>query len=144
MAAEWRASRQSERRELSKHCGLNVPVFGMGCSPIGELWDELHWKSAIGTVTAAYRDVGVRFFDTAPWYGNGCSEIRVGVGLNAAYSAREGPARHEDEYVVSTKVGRFLDPAPRTEQTGGPWKRGYNLRVRCKKTVLWRVSSRFQ
>ena len=44
-------------------------------------------------------DAGIRYFDTAPWYGRGLSELRVGAGL------RDRP---RDEFVLSTKVGRWL------------------------------------
>ena len=51
------------------------------------------------------RRPGVRYFDTAPHYGMGLSEKRVGAGL-AHYN--------RDEFVVSTKVGRILEPSPGT------------------------------
>ena len=51
------------------------------------------------------RRPGVRYFDTAPHYGLGLSEKRVGAGL-AHYN--------RDEFVVSTKVGRILEPSPGT------------------------------
>ena len=74
--------------------------LGLGCAPLGGLFEEVSDAAAAETVDAAWRR-GVRFFDTAPLYGSGLSERRVGAAL------RERP---RDEFVLSTKVGRLLDP----------------------------------
>ena len=55
---------------------------------------------AQATIAAAW-DAGIRYFDTAPWYGRGLSELRTGAGL------RDHP---RDEFALSTKVGRWLRP----------------------------------
>src|SRR5438132_5118731 len=74
--------------------------LGLGCAPLGGLYEEVTDAAAAETVDAAW-ERGVRFFDTAPLYGSGLSERRVGEAL------RERP---RDEYVLSTKVGRLLVP----------------------------------
>ena len=74
--------------------------IGLGCAPIGNLYEECSDASAKSTIDAAW-EIGMRYFDTAPLYGLGLSERRVGDAL------RERP-RHE--YFLSTKVGRLLDP----------------------------------
>jgi D-threo-aldose 1-dehydrogenase len=74
--------------------------LGLGCAPIGNLYEGITDEDAHAVVRAAY-DAGVRFFDTAPLYGHGLSERRLGAAL-------QGLPR--DELTVSTKVGRLLVP----------------------------------
>lgn len=81
--------------------GKSVTEFGLGTAPLGDLFKMLDEDSAQGVLQAAW-DVGVRYFDTSPFYGNGKSEHRVGHFL------RQKP---RDEYVLSTKVGRVFRPA---------------------------------
>jgi D-threo-aldose 1-dehydrogenase len=69
---------------------------------LGNLFTEVSDEAAAATVDAAW-DAGIRYFDTAPHYGLGLSERRLGAAL------RDRP---RDEYTVSTKVGRLLDPLP--------------------------------
>ncbi|MEJ2858760.1 MULTISPECIES: aldo/keto reductase [unclassified Saccharothrix] len=79
-----------------------VPLsrFGFGAAPIGNLYAEVTPEQAVAAVDAAW-DTGIRYFDTAPHYGLGLSERRLGAAL---------AVRPRDEYVVSTKVGRLLEP----------------------------------
>jgi D-threo-aldose 1-dehydrogenase len=81
-----------------------IPVtrLGLGCAPLGNLFTAISDDDAAATVDAAW-DAGVRFFDTAPLYGNGLSERRLGAAL---------ATRPRDEYVLSTKVGRLLREPP--------------------------------
>ncbi len=84
--------------------------LGFGGAPLGNLFHELAEDQAIALVRHAHA-AGVRYFDTAPHYGNGLSETRIGKALGGI---------ERDEYVLSTKVGRILVPdraAPR-EQNG--------------------------
>ncbi len=80
--------------------GVTVTRLGLGCAPFGNLFRELSDDDAIATVDAAW-DVGIRLFDTAPLYGHGLAERRLGQALRAY---------PRDEYVLSTKVGRLLRP----------------------------------
>src|SRR5690348_15604664 len=73
---------------------------GLGGAPIGNLGTVVSHDDALGAIAAAW-SAGVRYFDTAPHYGVGLSERRLGQGL-------AGLPR--DELVVSTKVGRVLVP----------------------------------
>src|SRR5512144_1580218 len=87
----------------------NAP-FGFGGAPLGNLFAPVADDDAVALARAAYAR-GVRYFDTAPHYGNGLSEHRIGAAL------RDVP---RDAFVLSTKVGRLLIPdsrAPR-EQHG--------------------------
>jgi len=80
--------------------GCTVTRLGLGCAPLGNLFRAVDDDTAAATVDAAW-DAGWRLFDTAPLYGHGLSERRVGAALRA---------RPRDEYVLSTKVGRLLLP----------------------------------
>jgi D-threo-aldose 1-dehydrogenase len=72
--------------------------LGFGAAPLGNMFRELTDEAAAATVDAAWQH-GTRFFDTAPQYGAGLSEIRLGRQL----------AKHNrDEYELSTKVGRLV------------------------------------
>jgi D-threo-aldose 1-dehydrogenase len=74
--------------------------LSFGGAPLGNLYAPLSDAGATATVAAAWEH-GVRTFDTAPMYGHGLSERRMGAAL------RERPRA---EYVLSTKVGRLLAP----------------------------------
>lgn len=74
--------------------------LGLGCASLGNLYRAMSEDQARATVHAAW-DCGMRYFDTAPYYGLGLSERRLGDAL------REHP---RNEFQVSTKVGRLLDP----------------------------------
>jgi D-threo-aldose 1-dehydrogenase len=73
-------------------------VLGFGTAPLGNMFREIPDDEAFATVEAAWQH-GVRYFDTAPFYGAGLSEIRLGDAL-AKYN--------RDDYVLSTKVGRVV------------------------------------
>jgi len=89
---------------LSRQLG-GSPVFvtelAFGGAPIGNMFTEVSDDEARATVDAAW-DGGIKTFDTAPFYGLGLSERRLGAALRH---------RPRDEYVISTKVGRLLGPA---------------------------------
>ena len=82
--------------------GVEVTRLGLGCAPLGNLFAALSDDHAAATVTAAW-DAGIRYFDTAPLYGHGLSERRLGRALQAY---------PREEFVVSSKVGRLLRSDP--------------------------------
>ncbi|MGJ5797709.1 aldo/keto reductase [Streptomyces europaeiscabiei] len=84
--------------------GSAVPVseLALGCAALGNLLHPVTDEAAHATVEAAW-DAGVRTFDTAPHYGLGLSERRLGAAL------RDRP---RDTYTLATKVGRLLVPDP--------------------------------
>jgi D-threo-aldose 1-dehydrogenase len=82
--------------------GLRVGPFAFGAAGIGNLYRAVPDDAAAGAVAAALA-AGVRYFDTAPHYGLGLSERRLGLAL-------VGTPR--DELVLSTKVGRLLVDDP--------------------------------
>jgi D-threo-aldose 1-dehydrogenase len=76
--------------------------LGLGTAPIGNLYRAVDDARAHATLAAAW-DNGIRYFDSAPHYGLGLAEKRLGAFI------RDKP---RDEYIVSTKVGRLLEPNP--------------------------------
>src|SRR5215470_6281543 len=76
---------------------LNGPL-GFGAAPLGNMFRNIPDEEAAATVEAAWKQ-GIRYFDTAPFYGAGLAEIRLGKAL----------ANHNrNEYMLSTKVGRLI------------------------------------
>ncbi|MFY1666633.1 aldo/keto reductase [Pseudomonas sp. Pseu.R1] len=73
-------------------------TLGFGTAPLGNMFRNIPEDEAAATVHAAWA-AGVRYFDTAPFYGAGLSEIRLGDALQAY---------NRDAYVLSTKVGRVI------------------------------------
>jgi D-threo-aldose 1-dehydrogenase len=93
----------SATRVLGKS-GVEVTIMGFGGAPLGNMYQAFSDQQARATVEACY-DAGIRYFDTAPYYGFGLSEHRLGEALRDKERA---------ELVLSTKVGRVLkagDPA---------------------------------
>jgi D-threo-aldose 1-dehydrogenase len=95
------AKRQLGRTEL------RLTELGFGAGPLGGFYGVISRSTAAATVEAAWR-AGLRTFDTAPLYGYGRSELRLGHVL------REMP---RDEYVLCTKVGRYFVPLRPDEDT---------------------------
>ncbi|MEV7452108.1 aldo/keto reductase [Streptomyces nigra] len=94
--------------------------LGFGTAPLGNMFRAIPDDEAAATVDAAW-DQGIRYFDTAPFYGAGLSEIRLGEAL---------AGRPRDAFVLSTKVGRVIldeteDPAARDlGEKGGLFEHG--------------------
>ncbi len=85
---------------------LTFTPLGLGSAPLGDLFEKLGDAVSHATVAAAYR-AGIRVFDTSPHYGNGLAEARLGGVL------RDLP---RDSFVLSTKVGRWMDPFTAPEE----------------------------
>lgn len=81
---------------------VQVTPLGFGAASIGNLYRRVDDDQAAATVAAAWQ-AGIRYFDTAPHYGIGLSERRLGAALGGYPRA---------EYAISTKVGRLLEPNP--------------------------------
>jgi D-threo-aldose 1-dehydrogenase len=78
--------------------GVDVTRLGLGSAEIGGLYTALSDAQAVGVVERAWEH-GVRYFDTAPLYGYGTAERRLGMALQG---------RPRDELTLSTKVGRII------------------------------------
>jgi D-threo-aldose 1-dehydrogenase len=84
---------------------LEVTEISFGCAPLGNLYRPVTEEAVNDVLTTAW-DSGIRFFDTAPHYGGGLAEERLGRFL---------ATKKRDDYVISTKVGRILHRVPRHE-----------------------------
>ena len=79
---------------------VEVSELAFGAAALGNLFTPVGDDEAAAALEAAW-DAGIRYFDTAPHYGLGLSERRVGAALRQ---------RPRDSYTLSTKVGRLLEP----------------------------------
>ncbi len=86
-------------RVMSKH-SLELSEIGFGGAGIGNLFHSIGLQNSEDSVLKAW-DMGVRYFDTAPHYGSGLSERRLGVSLHSLLDQKP---------IISTKVGRILKP----------------------------------
>lgn len=90
---------------------VRVSGLGFGTAPIGNLYAEVGEDESHGALERAWQ-LGVRYFDSAPFYGHGLAERRLGQAL---------ASRRRDGFMVSTKVGRRIeaDPAQRAPVNDG-------------------------
>lgn len=92
--------------------GLTFTEIGFGTAPLGNLYRAITDEDARATLDAAWAG-GVRYFDTAPLYGLGLSETRLNAFLRG---------KPRQDYVLSTKVGRLIQPcAPEFQAGVGKW-----------------------
>ncbi|NTF33425.1 aldo/keto reductase [Rhizobium skierniewicense] len=107
--------------------GLEVTALGIGSAPLGGLYAPVTTADAVDMLQAAWA-AGIRYFDTAPMYGNGRSEHLVGQVLRET---------GEKSFVLSTKVGRLmtteragrkLPPAPPKNPLDPGWWNGLPFR----------------
>src|ERR1700687_1529717 len=99
---------------------LCLPQFGFGGAHLGGMFGRVSEADSQATLQAAW-DGGIRYYDTAPFYGRGLSEHRLGGFLLN---------KPRDEFLVTTKVGRVLH-RPRDPRTfdRSPWGGGLNFEV---------------
>lgn len=90
---------------------LALTRLGLGCAQLGGLYQPMDDVEARTLVDAAW-DLGIRYFDTAPYYGFTLSEHRLGAALRG---------RARDACVVSTKAGRLMIPDPGVRPGEGGW-----------------------
>lgn len=86
---------------------LEVTRVGIGTAPLGGMFGPIDDEQATAIIQHAY-ERGVRLFDTAPLYGYGIAERRLGHGLAGL---------PDDKAVVSTKVGRLLEPVEQPDRS---------------------------
>jgi D-threo-aldose 1-dehydrogenase len=99
------------RKTLTTRAGATVSFtsLGLGTAPLGNIYRPVAEADADATFDAAW-DCGVRYFDTAPYYGRGLAETRLNRFLRG---------KPRGDYVLSTKVGRVLKRIP-PEEMGRP------------------------
>jgi D-threo-aldose 1-dehydrogenase len=107
---------------------VRVTELSFGAAGIGNLFRPVSDEAASAAVQAAW-DAGVRTFDTAPHYGLGLSERRLGAALRG---------RDRDAYTLSTKVGRLLEPHP---EGGGGDDLAHGFAVPDTHRRVWDFSS---
>ncbi len=93
--------------------GLTVTTLGFGGAPLGGFRVNVSERQGVDTLLAAYAN-GVRYFDTAPYYGYGRSELIFGHALRTL---------DRDSFVLSSKVGRWMSPKADNEEVAG-WRKG--------------------
>jgi D-threo-aldose 1-dehydrogenase len=106
---------------------VSVTELAFGAAPLGNLFTEVGDEQARAAVDAAW-DAGVRYFDTAPHYGLGLAERRLGEALHS---------RPRDQFTVSTKVGRLL--RARTDTSGDDLANGFAVPATHER--LWDFSA---
>lgn len=114
------SERPLPQRRLGRS-NVEVTTLGLGCAPLGELFVRVDDATAQATLQAAWEG-GIRYFDTAPQYGFGLSEHRLGQFLRL---------RERTDFKLSTKVGRLLS-APRnpSKREKGLWIGGFDFELR--------------
>lgn len=88
--------------------GLQIPEFGIGTSPFGGLFASVS-ESSVADVISTSMEMGLNYFDTAPHYGMGSAEVRLGRNINHL---------PRSSFVVSTKVGRLIVPSEKADDPG--------------------------
>lgn len=106
-------------RNMTK-TNLSLPIFGFGSAHLGEMYSLVDEDTSQKTLAGAW-NAGVRYFDTAPWYGRGLAEHRLGGFLRT---------KPREKFIISTKVGRTLHrPRNLTTFKGEPWLGGLKFEV---------------
>lgn len=88
--------------------GLQIPEFGIGTSPFGGLFASVSDDDVKGVISSSM-ELGLNYFDTAPHYGMGSSEERLGQNINHL---------PRNSFVISTKVGRLIVPSTKMDDPG--------------------------
>ncbi|MBY3163904.1 aldo/keto reductase [Rhizobium laguerreae] len=104
-----------ELRQIGK-TPLKCSVLSLGAAPLGGLFAPVTEADASATVEASLR-VGIKLIDVAPHYGQGLAEIRLGKALQGLPN---------DNYLLSTKVGRLLEPSE-SATVGDNWPEALNF-----------------
>jgi D-threo-aldose 1-dehydrogenase len=99
-----------EKRRFGR-TDLTVTTVGYGTAQVGNFFRKISEAEADEMFQTAW-DAGLRYFDTAPYYGHGLSELRTGYSLRW---------KDRDSFVLSSKVGRLLTPARRADINFSPW-----------------------
>jgi D-threo-aldose 1-dehydrogenase len=107
----WEASMTPDTKRRFGRVNLDVTAFAFGTAPVGNIFAEIDEDTSTAMFETSWQ-AGVRFYDTAPMYGHGLSEIRTGQALRW---------KKRDDFVLASKVGRVLHPAKRSSINFAPW-----------------------
>ncbi|WP_082233072.1 aldo/keto reductase [Halobacillus massiliensis] len=94
-------------------------TLGFGTAPLGNMYRDIPEEEALATVDAAWEH-GIRYFDTAPFYGAGLAELRLGKALDKY---------NREDYVLSTKVGRYMLDEKEKPSSGELFEHGRDNKV---------------
>jgi len=97
--------------------GIEVSTIGFGGAPLGDLFEILDDQVCYETLKNSHNN-GINFFDTSPFYGFGLSEHRIGYYLKSI--------RRKD-FILCTKVGRYMTPGGPSKTNRGAFKGGLNF-----------------
>lgn len=92
---------------------------GFGTAPLGNMFRAIPEEEAQSTVETAWSE-GIRYFDTAPFYGAGLAEERLGQVLSG---------KNRDDYVLSSKVGRLILDEPEDKTGQGLFEHGHQKKI---------------
>ncbi|WP_341913783.1 aldo/keto reductase [Ferrovibrio terrae] len=129
---------RAARRRILGRGNLTLTGLGLGGAPLGNLYQAVDETDADEVVATAWQG-GIRYFDTAPLYGSGLSERRMGRAL---------VRRPRQDYVLSSKVGWLIEPDGGVQQDGpyvgldGSRRRcdyGYDATLRSLEASLQRL-----
>lgn len=87
---------------------------GLGTAPLGNMFRDIPEEEAMETIETAWK-YGIRYFDTAPFYGAGLAEIRLGKYLSQ---------HKRDDFILSTKVGRLISEESTENEKGSLFEHG--------------------
>ena len=76
---------------------MKVSKIGLGGASFGNVYDNMN-QEVVNEITEKAVKSGINFIDTAPWYGQGLSEKRLGIALKNI---------PREKYIIATKVGRY-------------------------------------
>lgn len=99
-----------EKRKFGRS-NIDVTAFAFGTAPLGNFMREVDEAVAGDMIQHAW-DAGIRFYDTAPMYGHGLAELRLGQALRW---------KKRDDFVVASKVGRVLHAGRLSDIDFTPW-----------------------
>jgi len=105
------------KKNILGKTGIEVSVIGFGGAPLGDLFENLDDQVCYDTLKNSHKN-GINFFDTSPYYGYGLSEHRIGNYLKSI--------RRKD-FILCTKVGRYMTPDDPKKINRGPFKGGLNF-----------------
>jgi D-threo-aldose 1-dehydrogenase len=109
----------TDRRKVG-NTAFELPPLGFGTAHLGGMYNRVSGEVAHETLAAAW-DGGIRFYDSAPWYGRGLCEHRTGDFLID---------KPRDEFIVTTKIGRYFKrPSDPKTFDRTPWGGGLNMEV---------------
>ncbi|MBG1233787.1 aldo/keto reductase [Aestuariivirga litoralis] len=99
-----------KRKNFKAPSGASIPFtqLGFGSAPLGNLYSAMSESQATDVMDAMWK-AGLRYIDTAPLYGLGLSETRLNHFLRG---------KKRSDYVISTKIGRLLEPCAPKDRTG--------------------------